>query len=1109
MLKILKRALLFLSFTIILGINTTVASAKINEKDNLKVSLQLEQVQGQTSQVKAKLKITNVGIRQINDINVKSIIPEGIKLTDNSKLVEEIDQLDAAESFEREIICEVEKKVSVTPEKPEIGTTPQTPTNNDKEQNKTTGNIVVTGDESVFICIAIALVLFSSGVLLVSKSKKYKKLLLLFLCMSLVSSMLVNTKTVQASESGEMLVKESIVLGEETYEFAAKVTFAAANKNVEPSGDIISRGEWIDLLIDGVQLTRNQEIDLSEEDFPFSDISQSQYKESILYALFNNIIGKDNGEFKPNEPATREFAIDTAIKALGFDANSEFICDDANEIVNLKEVGMAVSLGLISLEQNKFYPTRELTKSESDYILEGIKGIIKSTEIDEGYDNVFEYKDGVITLDDSILIKNNNDVITLMLNEQTKNLKENDIIVFSNNRPYKISGIQEINKDPTKNNIVVKTVDPEIEETLDYIDIQGVEDVDMKGFIPEEGVIVMPNNNPLARISIDEEGSLNGSGSIKFSVDKEISTHAKISGNIEIKIPKVSYKADIDVGLTDVDINNVYLKFLSEIKVTGGINISNLNNNNEDGYLTDPLDGIVTLGKVPVVGIPGVTVYAEIGLAYSIEGQISIVYTFNGENGIQIYNNKGRAIKNINSSFSINASVTGKIGPKVRGVLEICEIWDLIDFSLFGGAAGNAETAIHPSLICIDLSAYLFFDITALDDCKIKDWLGISYTWEVLNKDNSPIKKQFHFENFNLVSECTFGNGWLKGTVAEAGNRTNYIENALIQVYDLNDKFIKSAVTDSNGNYTIDIKGGTYRVKIGKAGYISFESKETITDNEEKFVQTYLMVEQGDAGEVGVSGGKIINAITGGNISNITLNIRNGWNNVSGNIISTSTTNNEGVYNVELPLGNYTIEMIKDGFITNFFNIFVLSGSTLNQNSTLVPNSSEVPVGDLRVVLTWGNTPSDLDSHLLGPTADGASNFHIYFGHKSYYENGIMYADLDLDDTTSYGPETTTVYSMNSSGKYSYYVHDYTNGSNYNSSEMSNSSAKVEVYKGDTLYATYNIPTNKEGIVWHVFDFDAEQNKILPINNITNNIQYENNETRNLTNYLFELEEKE
>jgi TPR repeat len=112
----------------------------------------------------------------------------------------------------------------------------------------------------------------------------------------------------------------------------------------------------------------------------------------------------------------------------------------------------------------------------------------------------------------------------------------------------------------------------------------------------------------------------------------------------------------------------------------------------------------------------------------------------------------------------------------------------------------------------------------------------------------------------------------------------------------------------------------------------------------------------------------------------------------------------------------------------------------------------------LRVVLTWGATPSDLDSHMIFP------GNNIYFGSKQGTD-----AHLDVDDTTSYGPETITLEKKHYGESYVYAVHDFSNSHNPSSRELSNSQAKVFVYMGQSLVRTYYVPQNRSGNLWTVF----------------------------------------
>ncbi|MFC3678652.1 tetratricopeptide repeat protein [Bacterioplanoides pacificum] len=117
----------------------------------------------------------------------------------------------------------------------------------------------------------------------------------------------------------------------------------------------------------------------------------------------------------------------------------------------------------------------------------------------------------------------------------------------------------------------------------------------------------------------------------------------------------------------------------------------------------------------------------------------------------------------------------------------------------------------------------------------------------------------------------------------------------------------------------------------------------------------------------------------------------------------------------------------------------------------------------LRAVLTWGETPRDLDSHLTFP------NNHVFYVEK----NGDN-ANLDVDDTTSFGPETITIEQKYDGQRYVYAVHDFTNGSGNrkDSKEMGFSNARVEVYVGQTLIRTYRVQPDTTATSWVVFGID-------------------------------------
>ena len=103
-------------------------------------------------------------------------------------------------------------------------------------------------------------------------------------------------------------------------------------------------------------------------------------------------------------------------------------------------------------------------------------------------------------------------------------------------------------------------------------------------------------------------------------------------------------------------------------------------------------------------------------------------------------------------------------------------------------------------------------------------------------------------------------------------------------------------------------------------------------------------------------------------------------------------------------------------------------------------------------------------------------------------DGGRISARLDLDDTTSFGPETVTmtvdVASLGENELIGYFVHDYSNRSRPDSRELSLSGAFVRVYSGNGLMATYYVPRDKgAGTVWHVFDIG--RNGIIPVSELS------------------------
>ena len=281
-------------------------------------------------------------------------------------------------------------------------------------------------------------------------------------------------------------------------------------------------------------------------------------------------------------------------------------------------------------------------------------------------------------------------------------------------------------------------------------------------------------------------------------------------------------------------------------------------------------------------------------------------------------------------------------------------------------------------------------------------------------------------------------------------------------------------VTDENGQYTVpDLASGVYTVTATADGYMELRMNNYVigTSGTAQTLPTFEMLSTDGSG-TGTVEGYATDATTGAVIAGVTVKIRADWNNSDGDVISSFTTAADGRYSATLPRGYYTVEFAREGYSSVYVNIATSSCFDGRCGGVMSPVMSEVTSNQYRIVLTWGATPSDLDSHLVGPAAEGGY-FHVYFANKVYMEGDTVVASLDVDDTSSYGPETVTVVDISPEDDVYYYsVYDYSNGYRSGAAEstyLAGSNANVKVYVGSQLVKEYNVPANAPGTVWQVF----------------------------------------
>lgn len=193
-----------------------------------------------------------------------------------------------------------------------------------------------------------------------------------------------------------------------------------------------------------------------------------------------------------------------------------------------------------------------------------------------------------------------------------------------------------------------------------------------------------------------------------------------------------------------------------------------------------------------------------------------------------------------------------------------------------------------------------------------------------------------------------------------------------------------------------------------------------------------------------------------------------------------TVTDDDG--NAELPDGlsdgSHSLFIESEGHIATKTHFSTAGGAVQTPPAYSVARVVEGEGGSIKVVLNWGFLPADLDLHVFSGTR------HVYF--SNMHSSGSDIIDLDRDDTSYEGPETITVHNRNEQAVYKFYIHDYSNGSYPSSSILSQSGARVQLTIDNVDIDTYSVPTEKEGIWWHIFDIE-EGNRVVIYNTVSGN----------------------
>ena len=207
---------------------------------------------------------------------------------------------------------------------------------------------------------------------------------------------------------------------------------------------------------------------------------------------------------------------------------------------------------------------------------------------------------------------------------------------------------------------------------------------------------------------------------------------------------------------------------------------------------------------------------------------------------------------------------------------------------------------------------------------------------------------------------------------------------------------------------------------------------------------------------------------------------------VGGFVVSTpaevTTSANDGTFVLlNTRVGLNQISVTKNGFVARSHGVSI-SSNTTSTNFRFVASPVITDTNSVRVVMTWGANPTDMDLWLTTPPVSTGAPPVIVNRNLTGSLTSSPFAAMDVSDLFSFGPETITITNL-LPGIYQVAVNDRTG-----SEQLTNSQGLVELYTSKGLVTSVNIPSGQGGAGdwWDVAQINGSNGTYAVINNISN-----------------------
>ena len=522
----------------------------------------------------------------------------------------------------------------------------------------------------------------------------------------------------------------------------------------------VSRAEWLAELIETFSMS------VTEDNYPdnyFSDIdSSSECYYVVMLATEFGLVDVEAGEpFRPDDPATREFAAHTLNFCLGFlpEEEGNYTFDEALDVTYADDIQVAVERGWFSLENGSFWPETPITLDEKTIMMADAKSVLADRKAPTEHSNSYTFAEDVIDLTKANVRAEMTDDNELTFYECSENLSA------GNKYGLEFDGFPSVFKavdiTQSEDGLVVQFENVPLDEAFTSIDMQGGVNVDLAtvqaynddvelhyivGGTEEKEWEDGTKYDTLEEVGNREISAVEAVRT--YSVSPEKSQEINLAPGVKITVScKVSdVKPDYDIklfeGKAHVAVN---------AKVIFSCNVS------ADAMEAAGISPTLELVRIPIacVGYFGV----KMDMTMSVEATLNLVENvflglYYEYGGFRMEKSFTKESFTLQTCMEISATVTASLGMNACNIMQ-GELYakfgakDVLDSITYGDGLKPAT--------CAHQNAWLFASAGGYAQVKLGSVKPWKKDYPIYDEKNSPVRVSFHYEDGVAVSNCARG----------------------------------------------------------------------------------------------------------------------------------------------------------------------------------------------------------------------------------------------------------------------------------------------------------------------------------------------------------------